>query len=398
MNPLLKKLQPYPFEKLAALKAGCTPPVELAPIALSIGEPKHPSPEVALAPLRENLDKSNRYPLTWGSPELRRAIAGWLQRRFGLDAGSIDADRHVIPVNGTREALFAFAQCIVDSNTDALVLMPNPFYQIYEGAAILSGARPCFYSTLKQNSYLPDFDAIDDSVWERCQLIYICSPGNPTGAVIPEEQLARLIEKSLQFDFVIASDECYSEIYFDDDAPPGLLQAASSSGNKTFTNCVVFHSLSKRSNLPGMRSGFVAGDDNIIKSFLLYRTYHGCAMPPAHQLASIAAWNDEEHVRINRKLYREKFEAVLDILTPVCSAHKPDAGFYIWLNTTIPDADFAQRLYTRYNVTVLPGSFLSREVNGINPGSQHVRMALVAPLDECVEAANRIKHFIETLD
>jgi N-succinyldiaminopimelate aminotransferase len=399
MNPLLQKLQPYPFEKLAALKAGCTPPADLNHIALSIGEPKHPSPEIALAPLREHLDQSNRYPLTKGSSELRQAIADWLQRRFRLNSGSIDGERHVIPVNGTREALFAFAQCIVDNTADALVMMPNPFYQIYEGAALLSGAEPYFYSTVRENNYLPDFDAIDEATWKRCQLIYICSPGNPTGAVIPEQQLAKLIEKSLQYDFVIASDECYSEIYFDENTPPpGLLQAAQDCGNTAFTNCVVFHSLSKRSNLPGMRSGFVAGDANIIKSFLLYRTYHGCAMPPAHQAASMAAWNDEEHVIINRRLYREKFDAVLEILQPVSSAHKPDAGFYIWLNTPRPDTDFAQQLYAQQNVTVLPGSYLSREANGINPGSNHVRMALVAPVNECIDAANRIKQFIETLE
>jgi len=399
MNPLLQQLQPYPFERLAALKARCTPPADLEHIALSIGEPKHPSPEVALESLRQNLKLSNRYPLTRGSPELRQAIAHWLQRRFKLAAGSIDADRHVIPVNGTREALFAFAQCIVDGRSDGLALMPNPFYQIYEGAAILAGAHPYFYSTLEQNDYLADFDAIDENTWQRCQLIYICSPGNPTGAVIPEAQLVKLIEKSLRYDFVIASDECYSEIYFDDNLPPpGLLQAAFNSGNQSFTNCVVFHSLSKRSNLPGMRSGFVAGDEKIIRSFLLYRTYHGCAMPPAHQIASIAAWNDEEHVRANRELYRKKFDAVLDILAPVSRARKPDAGFYIWLNTQRSDTDFAQQLYVRQNVTVLPGSFLSRDVNGANPGSRHVRMALVAPLDECVEAANRIKQFIDSLD
>ena len=399
MNPLLQQLQPYPFERLAALKAGCAPPADLEHIALSIGEPKHPSPEVALASLRQNLELSNRYPLTRGSPELRQAIAHWLQRRFKVAAGGIDADRHVIPVNGTREALFAFAQCIVDGRSDGLALMPNPFYQIYEGAAILAGAHPYFYSTLEQNDYLADFDAIDEKTWQRCQLIYICSPGNPTGAVIPEAQLVKLIEKSLRYDFVIASDECYSEIYFDDNPPPpGLLQAAFNSGNQSFTNCVVFHSLSKRSNLPGMRSGFVAGDEKIIRSFLLYRTYHGCAMPPAHQIASIAAWNDEEHVRANRELYRQKFDAVLDILAPVSRARKPDAGFYIWLNTQRSDTDFAQQLYVRQNVTVLPGSFLSRDVKGANPGSRHVRMALVAPLDECVEAANRIKQFIDSLD
>lgn len=399
MNPQLQKLQPYPFERLAALKAGCTPPAELEPIALSIGEPRHPSPEVALAPLRNNLDLCNRYPLTRGSPELRQAIAGWLQRRFRLDRDSIDADTQVIPVNGTREALFAFAQCIVEPGPEALVLMPNPFYQIYEGAALLSGAEPCFYNTLRQNDYLPDFEAIDEETWKRCQLIYICTPGNPTGAVMPEQQLASLMEKSLQYDFIIASDECYSEIYFDETAPPaGLLQAAFNNGNKTFRNCIVFHSLSKRSNLPGMRSGFVAGDASIIKSFLLYRTYHGCAMPPAHQLASIAAWNDEEHVKNNRRLYREKFDAVLDILGPVCSAHKPDAGFYLWLKTPIADTDFTLQLFTRQNVTVLPGSYLSRETNGGNPGSHHVRMALVASVDECIDAANRIKQFIQTLN
>ena len=399
MNPLLQKLQPYPFEKLLGLKHGCTPPEDLEHIALSIGEPKHPSPEIALAPLRQNLDLSNRYPLTKGSPELRHAIAGWLQHRFQLDNDSIDGDKQVIPVNGTREALFAFAQCIVEPTDDALVMMPNPFYQIYEGAALLSGAEPCFYNSLKENDYLPDFDAIDEGTWKRCQLIYICTPGNPTGAVLSQQQLAGLIEKSLEYDFVIASDECYSEIYFDEAMPPaGLLQAAFNHGNKTFANCIVFHSLSKRSNLPGMRSGFVAGDEKIIKSFLLYRTYHGCAMPPAHQLASIAAWNDEEHVKKNRQLYREKFAAVLDILTPVSSAHKPDAGFYIWLNTQIPDTDFAQRLFVQQNVTVLPGSYLSRNANGINPGSNHVRMALVASIDECVDAARRIEQFLQTLN
>ncbi|MGD8803625.1 MAG: succinyldiaminopimelate transaminase [Gammaproteobacteria bacterium] len=399
MNPLLQKLQPYPFEKLAALKAGCTPPAELDPIALSIGEPRHPSPEVALVPLRENLYQSNRYPLTKGSPELRQAIADWLQRRFKLGTDSIDAEKQVIPVNGTREALFAFAQCIVDRKPGALVMMPNPFYQIYEGAALLSGAEPFFYRTVEETSYLPDFDAIEEEIWKRCQLIYICSPGNPTGAVMSQRQLAGLIEKSMQYNFVIASDECYSEIYFDEDTPPaGLLQAAHSCGNSDFTNCVVFHSLSKRSNLPGMRSGFVAGDKNIIKSFLLYRTYHGCAMSPPYQEASIAAWNDEEHVINNRRLYREKFDAVLEILGPVSSAHKPDAGFYIWFNTPGSDTDFAQQLFAQQNVTVLPGSYLSREVNGDNPGSNHVRMALVAAVDECIEAAHRIKQFLATLN
>ena len=399
MNPDLEKLQPYPFEKLAKLKADCTPPANLSHIALSLGEPAHASPELVLAALRDNLQLCNRYPLTKGSSELRQAIALWLQRRFRLDAGGIDPESQVIPVNGTREALFAFAQCITDRQPGAVVMMPNPFYQIYEGAALLAGAEPYFYSTLMTDNYLPDFDAIDEDTWKRCELIYICTPGNPTGAVLQEQQLAGLIQKALEFDFVIASDECYSEIYFDEEAPPpGLLQAASNCGNRDFTNCVVFHSLSKRSNLPGMRSGFVAGDANIIRSFLHYRTYHGCAMPPAHQVASIAAWSDEAHVQHNRDLYRAKFDAVLEILRPVSSVRRPDAGFYIWLNTPIPDTDFARQLFTRQNVTVLPGSYLSRAVDGTNPGSDHVRMALVAPLEECIDAARRIKHFVQALN
>ena len=397
MNPDLSKLQPYPFEKLAALKANCSPPQNLPHIALSIGEPKHPAPEVALMPLRDNLDAINNYPLTKGIPELRQAIANWLQNRFSLPTDVINTDEHIIPVNGTREALFAFAQAVVSRSDEALVMMPNPFYQIYEGAAYLAGGTPYFYSTSRENNYQPDFDAIPEDIWQRCQLIYICTPGNPTGAVIPEAELVKLIKKSQQYNFVIASDECYSEIYFNGNKPSGILQAAVNSGNSEFKNCVVFHSLSKRSNLPGMRSGFVAGDAEIMKAFLLYRTYHGCAMPPVHQLASIAAWNDELHVEQNRQLYQDKFDAVLDILSPVCEAQKPEAGFYLWLHTNIDDADFAQQLFDQQNVTVLPGSYLSRDVDGQNPGNHHVRMALVAPFDECIEAASRIKQFIETL-
>lgn len=397
MNPDLSKLQPYPFEKLAALKADCKPPQDLNHIALYIGEPKHPSPEVALKPLREHPELCNHYPLTKGVAELRLAIAHWLQQRFALPAGAIDAEQHILPVNGTREALFAFAQAVVARSDDALVLMPNPFYQIYEGAALLAGATPYFYSTSRENNYQPDFDAIPEHIWRRCQLIYVCTPGNPTGAIIAEAELIKLIEKAKQYDFIIASDECYSEIYFDGSKPPGLLQAAVNSGHRDFKNCVVFHSLSKRSNLPGLRSGFVAGDAGVMKSFLLYRTYHGCAMPPATQLASIAAWQDEDHVEENRRLYQQKFDAVLAILSPVCAVQKPDAGFYLWLHTDMDDAEFARRLFDQKNVTVLPGSYLSRTVDGKNPGSQHIRMALVAPLDECIDAANRIKQFIETL-
>jgi len=398
MNPDLDKLQPYPFERLAALKEGTNPPADLPHIALSIGEPKHPAPEVVLESLRTNLELTNKYPLTKGIPELRQSIANWLKNRFSLPADAINADDHIIPVNGTREALFAFAQVIVSRSDDALVMMPNPFYQIYEGAALLAGAQPYYYSITRDNNYLPDFDSIPDSIWQRCQLIYICTPGNPTGSVISEADLAKLIEKSLKYDFVIASDECYSEIYFGETAPPGLLQTAANNGNSQYKNCVVFHSLSKRSNLPGMRSGFVAGDKDLIKSFLLYRTYHGSAMPPVHQVASVAAWNDEAHVKQNRALYREKFDAVLDILSPISEAQQPDAGFYIWLHTEMADTEFAKQLFDQQNVTVLPGSYLSREVDGDNPGNHHVRMALVAPVDECIEAANRIKTFIETLN
>jgi len=397
MNPDLKQLQPYPFEKLNALKDGCQPAVEKH-IALSIGEPKHDAPAFVLESISNNLDQINRYPLTRGSINLRSAIVNWLNTRFKLADGALDAERQVLPVTGTREALFSFAQCLIDREKDAVILMPNPFYQIYEGAAYLSGAQPVFYNTVKENNYLPDFDAIDEASWQRCQLIYVCTPGNPTGSVISKEQLCKLIELSLKYDFVIASDECYSEIYFDDNNPPtGLLEAAQSCGNHSFKNCIVFHSLSKRSNLPGMRSGFVAGDADIIKSFLLYRTYHGCAMPPVHQFASAEAWNDEEHVIQNRAMYAQKFDAVIDILSDTISITRPDAGFYLWLNTPNDDETFARDLYAQQNVTVLPGSYLSRESEGINPGKNHVRLALVAPLEECVTAAKRIKQYIQTI-
>ena len=397
MNPDLEKLQPYPFEKLNALKADSKPTVE-GHIALSIGEPKHGAPEFVLESITNNLNQINRYPLTKGIIELRLAIRDWLIRRFKL-TDALDAEQHILPVNGTREALFSFAQCVIDHKNDSLILMPNPFYQIYEGAAFLSGATPYFYNTVKENNYLPDFDAIDAKIWKRCQIIYICTPGNPTGSVISKQQLARLIELAQQYDFIIASDECYSEIYFDEQNPPvGLLEAAESVGNIDFKNCIIFHSLSKRSNLPGMRSGFVAGDAKLIKAYLKYRTYHGCAMPPVHQLASIEAWSDEAHVQKNRTLYIEKFDAVINILKPVIDVKSPDAGFYLWLNTPIDDETFAKGLFAQQNITVLPGSYLSRENNGINPGRNHIRMALVAPLDECITAANRIKQYIQSLN
>ena len=402
MNPDLNKLQPYPFEKLNALKASCQPTERQSMveehIALSIGEPKHAAPDFVLDCIRNNLDQINRYPLTKGNPDLRLAISNWLTRRFELADDILDPEKNILPVNGTREALFAFAQCFIERGENALILMPNPFYQIYEGAAFLAGAQPYFYNTVKENNYLPDFSKIDESTWQRCQIIYICTPGNPTGSVISRAQLIELIALSKKYDFIIASDECYSEIYFDDNKrPAGLLEAAQACGNKELKNCMVFHSLSKRSNLPGMRSGFVAGDAELIKVYLLYRTYHGSAMPPVHQIASVEAWNDEQHVKNNRVLYTEKFNAVIDILSPVINVTRPDAGFYLWLQTPVNDETFARDLFAQQNVTVLPGSYLSRANEGINPGENHVRLALVAPQDECISAARRIKDYIQNL-
>ncbi|HFQ13352.1 MAG TPA: succinyldiaminopimelate transaminase [Gammaproteobacteria bacterium] len=400
MNPDLDKLQPYPFERLAALKAGVTPPAELAHIALSIGEPRHAPPAFVADILEKQFERYANYPLTRGMLELRRAIAGWLQRRFGLPEGSVDAETMVLPVNGTREALFAFAQAVVDrSRAGARVLMPNPFYQIYEGAALLAGAQPYFLDCREEQAFIPDFDAVDSDIWRDCQLLYLCSPGNPAGAVIGIPVLQKLIALAEEHDFIIAADECYSELYFDEDAPPpGLLQAAHAMGNTRFERCVVFHSLSKRSNLPGLRSGFVAGDAEVLASFFKYRTYHGCAMPPPHQIASIAAWNDETHVAENRRQYREKFDAVLEILAPVLAVQRPDASFYLWAKVPGDDAEFARGLFAQQNVTVLPGSYLSRNgADGHNPGSGRVRMALVAKTRECIEAARRIRRYVESL-
>ena len=399
MNPDLQQLHPYPFEKLAALKAAVSAPAHLTHIALSIGEPKHEPPRFVLQTLVDNLAALSQYPTTKGLPELRQAIATWATQRFHLKPGSFDAEKHVLPVNGTREALFAFAQALVDRGQSApLVVSPNPFYQIYEGAAILSGAEPFFLNCTPQNDFIPDFDAVDPDVWRRCQVLFICSPGNPTGAVMSSAQLKKLIALADQYDFVIASDECYSELYFDEQQPPaGLLQACAELGRHDFARCAVFHSLSKRSNLPGLRSGFVGGDADILKKFLLYRTYHGCAMPVPTQLASVAAWKDEEHVRANRTAYRQKFEAVLDILEGALDVSMPDASFYLWPKTPIRGEDFAQQLFAQQNVTVLPGSYLARMCDGLNPGEDYVRMALVAPLTECIEAAQRIKAFVNSL-
>jgi len=394
MNPHLQQLHPYPFERLRQLFADLRPAPGKNAISLSIGEPRHTSPAFVLAEIAANLDRLSNYPSTAGIPELRQSIAAWLQRRFALPA--VDADQQVLPVSGTREALFAFAQAVVSPGRGALVMSPNPFYQIYEGAALLAGATPHFINCTADSGLLPDFASVTEQQWRACQLLYLCSPGNPTGAVMPLAQLQQLIVLAREYDFIIAGDECYSEIYFDEDAPPaGLLQACAAMGDSDFRNCVVFHSLSKRSNLPGLRSGFVAGDARILQQFALYRTYHGCAMPVHHQLGSIAAWNDEAHVRANRQLYREKFAAVLARFDGKLTVSAPDAGFYLWPRLQGSDTEFARRLYASENVTVLPGSFLAREAHGINPGANHLRLALVAEPDQCVEAADRIVRCLE---
>jgi N-succinyldiaminopimelate aminotransferase len=400
VNPHLQDLHPYPFEKLRRLFDGIVPPAQYAPIRLSIGEPQHATPAFIREALIDNLGGLANYPTTQGSDALRQSIAGWLERRYGLPA--VDPATQVLPVNGSREALFAFAQCVIDgTRPDALVLSPNPFYQIYEGAAYLAGAKPYFINNLPEDRFASDFEAVPESVWQRVQLVFVCSPGNPTGKVLTMDEWQKLFELSDRYGFVIAADECYSEIYFDDaHLPIGGLEAATRLGRSDFRNVVMFSSLSKRSNVPGMRSGFVAGDAAILKRFLLYRTYHGCAMSPSVQAASAAAWNDEAHVAENRRQYREKFA----VITPMLKAHLdvdlPDAGFYLWARVSglgVSDTEFARRLQAEYNVTVLPGSFLAREAHGVNPGAGFVRIALVADLAECVEAASRIATFAQQL-
>jgi N-succinyldiaminopimelate aminotransferase len=395
MNPDLELLQPYPFQRLRQLLDDLRP-ADKPPISLSIGEPRHRAPPFVLEVLGESLAGVANYPATAGSSALRESIANWAQYRFA--PAELDPERQVLPVNGTREALFAFAQAAVGAGEEALVISPNPFYQIYEGAALLAGARPLFINCTRESNFLPDFSRVTNAQWQRCQLLYICNPGNPTGAVTDLAGLVELVHLAREHDFIIASDECYSEIYFDEAAPPpGLLQACASAGNTDFHNCVVFHSLSKRSNLPGLRSGFVAGDADILADFLLYRTYHGCAMPPHHQLASAAAWRDEQHVRDNRTLYREKFAAVMQVLAGHMDVSMPSAGFYLWPSTPISDTDLARELYARENVTVLPGRYLARTSDGVNPGENRLRLALVAELDDCVEASRRIVDCLQRL-
>ena len=398
MNPLLDKLQPYPFEKLTALLGKVKPNADLAPIKLSIGEPKHAAPEFVTKILVDEISAVETYPTTKGVPQLREAIAQWATKRFKLKADSLRPESHVLPVNGTREAIFSFTQACVDNTKDALIVSPNPFYQIYEGATYLSGADLELLPCIEENGFQPNFDEVSEETWDRCQILFLCSPGNPTGAVVDQAALFKLIELADRHDFILASDECYSEIYTDeDDAPIGLLEACAALGRNDYRRCIVFHSLSKRSNLPGLRSGFIAGDAEILSAYLKYRTYHGCALPVHHQLASIAAWNDETHVIANRTAYRQKFAAVLEILAPVMDVQQTDASFYLWPKTPIDDERFAQALYREQHVTVVPGSYLSRTVNGENPGANRVRMALVAPIEECIEAAKRIKTFIESL-
>lgn len=400
MNPLLDKLHPYPFEKLKNLFAGITPNPQYQAISLGVGEPKHPTPEFIKQAIVDNLGGLASYPATVGSEALRSAIAGWLERRYSLP--KINPATQILPVNGSREALFSLAQAVIDpSDKDALVICPNPFYQIYEGATYLAGATPYYVNSDPKRNFAPDFGSVPADVWQRVKLLFICSPGNPTGAVLSLDEWKELFALSEKYGFVIAADECYSEIYFNDVAPLGAMQAANALGLTGYARLIMFSSLSKRSNVPGMRSGFVAGDAAIIKKFLLYRTYHGGAMSPSIQAASVAAWNDEAHVEDNRAKYIKKFAQVTPLMQEVFDVELPDAGFYLWAKVdklvSITDTEFAQRLYAEYNVTVLPGSYLARDAHGINPGQQRIRMALVAEVDECLEAAQRIVAFTKKL-
>ncbi|HVE55174.1 MAG TPA: succinyldiaminopimelate transaminase [Ramlibacter sp.] len=395
MNPLLSRLQPYPFERLRQLFAEVTPNPAYRPISLGIGEPKHPAPafiKQALAAAMETPGSDLAgYPPTAGTPELRQACAGWMQRRYGFP---VDAATQVLPVNGSREALFAFAQTVIDPTRPAVVVCPNPFYQIYEGAALLAGAQAYYAPSNPARNFAVDWNSVPESVWAKTQLIFVCSPGNPTGAVMPLEEWQKLFALQDRHGFVIASDECYSEIYFRDEPPLGGLEAAVKLGRTGFPGLVAFTSLSKRSNVPGMRSGFVAGDAQLLKQFLLYRTYHGSAMSPIVQAASVAAWNDEAHVVANREQYRRKFAEVTPLLEQVLDVRLPDASFYLWAGVRGSDTAFARDLLAQYNVTVLPGSYLAREAQGTNPGTGRVRMALVADTAECLEAARRIVQFV----
>jgi N-succinyldiaminopimelate aminotransferase len=403
MNPNLSLLQAYPFERLRQLFATVTPNTAYAPISLGIGEPRHATPHLIKDAYCQAINDPKGglsiYPATGGIPALRQSIGRWLQRRYGLH---LNTDTQILPVNGSREALFALAQTVVNPaarlapDQAPLVVCPNPFYQIYEGAALLSGAEPYFVPSDPARNFAQDWDSVPDAIWARTQLLFVCSPGNPTGAVMPLGEWKKLFELSDRFGFVIASDECYSEIYFREEPPLGALEAAAQLGRGDFKNLLILTSLSKRSNVPGMRSGFCAGDAALVKQFLLYRTYHGSAMSTVVQAASIAAWDDEQHVQDNREQYRVKFACVTPILAQVLDVALPDAGFYLWADVKGSDTDFARELLALYNVTVLPGSFLAREARGFNPGAHRIRMALVAQTPECVEAAERIVEFVKS--
>jgi N-succinyldiaminopimelate aminotransferase len=397
MNPRLDLLQPYPFEKLRKLFSGVTPNAAFWPINLSIGEPKHATPQFIREALVAGLDGLASYPQTVGQASLRAAIADWLKARYGI--ADIDPATQIIPTLGSREALFALAQVVLNSSErDALVICPNPFYQIYEGAALLAGAKPHFVNTTAATAWHIDWSSVPAEIWQRVRLVFTCSPGNPSGAVMTLDEWRELFALSDRYGFVIAADECYTEIYFDEAQPPlGALQAAQQLGRATFPRLVVLGSLSKRSNVPGMRSGFAAGDVELIRKFVLYRTYHGSAMSPLVQAASEAAWRDELHVRENRRLYREKFDAFYAIVNPLLALTRPQASFYYWLKTPLGDEDFALRLLRETNVAVLAGSYLGRAVNGVNPGANYVRIALVSTVEESAEAAHRIADFIKTL-
>lgn len=395
MNPRLSALHPYPFEKLRRLLADTSPPASLPPINLSIGEPKHATPPLIVAAMQDAMGGLSVYPPTKGDAALRGAIGNWLARRYGIPLP--DPETQILPALGSREALFAFAQTIIDPTADALVVCPNPFYQIYEGAALLAGAQPYFINAQANLNFGYDWGAVPAEIWRKTQLLFVCTPGNPAGNVMPLHDWKTLFALSDEYGFVIASDECYSEIYFNEDDPPlGGLQAAYQLGRTDYRNLVCFSSLSKRSNVPGLRSGFVAGDAELISRFLLYRTYHGSAISPVMSQASIAAWNDEIHVVENRRLYREKFAAVLPILDQALHTDWPDAAFYLWAKTPYTDTDFVRNLYGATGVTTLPGSFLAREAHGANPGNQRIRIALVAPQQQCIEAARRIADFLKT--
>jgi len=394
MNPLLQRLQPYPFERLKHLFSTVPPSATYPPISLGIGEPRHATPQLVLDALAASTEALSSYPATAGLPALRQSCANWVQRRYGL---SLNPDSQILPINGSREALFSFTQTVVDgSKAGAIVVCPNPFYQIYEGAALLAGAQAFYAPSDPALNFNVDWGNVPEAVWKNTQLLFVCSPGNPTGSVMPLADWKTLLELSDRYGFVIASDECYSEIYFREEAPLGGLEASYKLGRTDYKNLVAFTSLSKRSNVPGMRSGFVSGDAKLLKQFLLYRTYHGSAMSGMVQAASIAAWDDEAHVVANRDMYRQKFAAVTPLLAKVLDVKLPDAGFYLW--AAVPGGDdqaFARDLLAQYNVTVLPGSFLARESQGFNPGAGRIRMALVAETQECMQAAQRIVEFVQ---